>query len=470
MISKVGYVYDGVMEKHAPRNRSREAHPECPERLRAIHSAMVSRGCEARCARIPARPATEEEMSVAHTKRYLDVMRQTSSGSSRCCAQVERAFDRDVYVNGFTWEASRVALGSAIEATLRVSDGRLAHALAAIRPPGHHACAHKAMGFCFLNTVAICARIASRESDARVLVVDWDVHHGNGTQDLLWDDPRILYFSVHRGFESRRHYGSELFYPGTGAPTEVGGAKGFTVNVRWSEPLAGDAEYRECWRRVLLPIARAFDPNLILVSAGFDAARGDPLGECRVTPRGYFHLLRPLAALGPTVLCLEGGYNLSIIGDCFAACAAALLGDADLTAIGLDDDGGSEEYDGCDPTAEADILATVDVHRRYWRCLAAAEEEEELVCEMTGLRLSLEGRRAPPEGTPDDVPATLPAPAKEEEEKDLVCGMRGLRLSAPQRPPSERAGCAENPSAAPKPPSPPPSAVVAHRSPPPSED
>jgi len=277
------------------------------------------------------------------------------------------------------------------------------------------------MGFCFLNVVATCAKLATRGDlwldrgtpNARrlfavekVLVVDFDVHHGNGTQALCWDDPNIVYFSVHRGFESRSKSPTALFYPGTGKPSEVGGAKGSNVNVRWSEPGMGNAEYAECWRRILLPVARDLAPQLILVSAGFDAARGDPLGECDLMPAGYFRLLAPLADLAPVVLCLEGGYNLDAIARSFCACAACLLGDDlfrdadDLVARrdALVDD---RPEPPCAPSARSDIDETILAHARFWPSLRASLLADDpplaaLASDLTDIVLSARLSAPPP--------------------------------------------------------------------------
>lgn len=404
MDRRVGYVYDAKMERHA----TTEEHPECPERHAVIVDTMRSEGLEARCIRLDARRCTEAEIASQHSPGYVALLKTSRSASERVCAKLERRFQHDVYVNGWTYECAEIAAGCALEATFAVARGRVDHALAVIRPPGHHACAHKAMGFCFFNSVAMCARLVKR----RVLIVDWDVHHGNGTQDMFYDDPNVLYFSVHRDF-----------YPGTGATTEVGRARGFTVNCRWTEGGAGDAEYLTCWKRLLMPIAKAFDPELILVSAGFDAAAGDPLGQCELTPRAYYEMTRPLADLAPTVICLEGGYNLDIIGLCFAACASALLGDQQ--------DMRDFDYADCQPTAADDILAAVRTQVAYWPVLARHQSDfhDPLVCAMTGISLD----DAPP--TPSTVHATPPATpstSRHDEEAPATVGL-------PETPPTTRA-------------------------------
>jgi histone deacetylase 6 len=218
-----------------------------------------------------------------------------------------------------------------------------------VRPPGHHAEADQAMGFCLFNNVAVAARAARRSGADRVLIVDWDLHHGNGTQNSFEDDPAILYFSTHE----------YPYYPGTGALAEVGGgaARGRTVNVPWPAGM-GDAEYLAAFDRVLLPIARAFDPQLVLVSCGFDAADGDPLGGMRLSAEGYAALTARVSSLagGKVVLALEGGYNLRAIAAAAAAVTRVLLGDprAELDPGPLH------------RAAERILQETIDVHREFW--------------------------------------------------------------------------------------------------------
>ena len=176
------------------------------------------------------------------------------------------------------------------------------------------------MGFCLFNNVAIAAAAAQAAGASRILIVDWDVHHGNGTQHSFWDDPSVLYFSTHQF----------PFYPGTGAADELGGphARGRTINVPWDAGM-GDKEYLAAFDRVLLPVARKFRPDIVLVSAGFDAAEGDLLGQMRVTPGGFAAMTARLRTLngGRLLLALEGGYNLEAIAASAAACLRVLLGE-----------------------------------------------------------------------------------------------------------------------------------------------
>ena len=209
------------------------------------------------------------------------------------------------------------------EAALAVATGTCDRAFAVVRPPGHHADCGRATGFCFFNNAAVAARVAlERGAARRVLILDWDVHHGNGVQDILYEDPRVLYVSLHR-------YG-DGFYPGTGAATEIGAGAGmgFNVNIPWEEKGLGDADYLAAFDLVVDPVAKSFDPDLVIVAAGFDAAEGDPLGGMRVSDQGYALMTERLLRLanGRCAAALEGGYGLTSTANAAAATLSALLG------------------------------------------------------------------------------------------------------------------------------------------------
>lgn len=247
-----------------------------------------------------------------HTREHI---RHVAEGEGRT-----QRFDADTQAGPQSPAAARLAAGAALGAVERVLDGEWDRAFCLARPPGHHAERERAMGFCLFNNVAVAAAHALHSGLKRVLVVDFDIHHGNGTQNAFWDDPRVLYVSSH----------AYPFYPGTGGLEErgEGAGRGYTVNLPMPLGL-GDAEYLRSYREIVAPAAQRFDPELLLVSAGFDALRGDPLGGMRLTPEGLAELSRvclsSAAGCARAVFVLEGGYSLENLEAGSAAVVAALL-------------------------------------------------------------------------------------------------------------------------------------------------
>ncbi len=324
-------------------HRAPYEHPEHPGRLLAIRRRLAADGLAARCRAVPAREATDEELLRIHTSGHLFRIGKTAESD-------HLQLDPDTYTCRDSARAARLAAGGLVDLAVGVASGALSNGLALLRPPGHHAEADRAMGFCIFNNVAVAARAVQASGAAsRILIVDWDLHHGNGTQHSFWEDPSVLYFSTHE----------YPYYPGTGAIAEMGGlqGRGFTVNVPWGGGM-GDAEHLAAFDRVLLPIARLFAPDFVLVSAGFDAAEGDPLGDMRLTPAGYARLTARLQTLagGRVALALEGGYNLDAIAASAAACLRTLAGEPAA---------GSEP--GEPSHAAARILdAVLAAHRHFW--------------------------------------------------------------------------------------------------------
>ncbi len=324
-------------------------HPERPERLDAVRRGIRDAGIEGRLVLRTPRPATRDELLRVHTAAHVDRVAATAGRTVR--------FDPDTAASSRSYDAAVRAAGAVAEAVDRALDGEGDRAFCAVRQPGHHAESGRAMGFCLFNNVAVGAAHALARGLERVLIVDFDVHHGNGTQEIFYGDPRVLYLSTHEF----------PFYPGTGAADEVGegAGRGFTVNL----PLpagCGDAEYRLLYSEIAEPIAAAYDPQLVLVSAGFDAHAADPLAGMRLTERGFASVaascLRSAsgAAKGRTVMVLEGGYDL----EAMAASAATVVGS--LLAQGV------ESGRGVGPSTPL-ASALVDRHRRafapYWPSL-----------------------------------------------------------------------------------------------------
>jgi acetoin utilization deacetylase AcuC-like enzyme len=278
-------------------------HPESPERLRVIYKMLEESEMKGFLEKVKPRPATREELAMIHTPAYIDLVAKTAGKPSY-------RLDMDTSTCAKSYDTALLAAGGLLELIKEVMEGRLNNGFALVRPPGHHAEGDRAMGFCLFNNVAIAARYAINHfSLKKILIVDWDVHHGNGTQNSFYEDPQVLYFSTHR-------YG--FFYPGTGSATEVGKGKGlgFTVNVPFSTG-AGNAEYGNIFEKILKPIALEYQPQLVLVSAGFDIHCDDPLGGMEVTEGGFSRMTQILmeiaqaTAQGKLVITLEGGYDVS---------------------------------------------------------------------------------------------------------------------------------------------------------------
>ncbi|MGN6378577.1 MAG: histone deacetylase family protein [Gaiellales bacterium] len=282
-------------------------HVEQPARYAAVQTAVAQSGAEV----VEAPPAPPEALERVHPPAYLEWLREVCAGGGGM-------LDPDTVVNSFSFDAAVRACGGAMAAVDAVLTGGADATFVGGRPPGPHAGPARAMGFCILNQVAVAAAHARARGLERVAIVDWDVHHGNGTQDVFWDDPSVLYVSLHQ-------YGWG-FFPGTGAASERGGdaAEGATLNL----PMAvgtPPGDYLAAFAEHVLPAVRAHRPELVLVSAGYDAHRDDPLGSLRLDEAGFVDMTGRLADLGvPQVHVLEGGYDLHALGSCVGAVLGAL--------------------------------------------------------------------------------------------------------------------------------------------------
>ena len=287
-------------------------HPECPERLVAARSGLEGAVPETQRTNVPARWATAEELGRVHTKGYLARLDQ-ALGSPNV------RIDADTYVSAGSREAVFRAAGGAVSLVNQLLARRGSSGVALVRPPGHHASDRAAMGFCLVNHVAVAAAAALAGGAERVAIIDWDVHHGNGTEAIFAEDPRVLFVSLHQF----------PFYPGTG-PTEYvgrGAGRGTTVNI--ALPAGTDSTaYGYAWTTVVEPILRRFAPSLVVVSAGFDAHRRDPLGGLELEAATFGALTTAVQALDlPTAYFLEGGYDLRALEESVAAMGRALIGE-----------------------------------------------------------------------------------------------------------------------------------------------
>jgi acetoin utilization deacetylase AcuC-like enzyme len=319
-------IYDPIFLEHI----TPDDHPERPERLKRVIEVLEALNWMERdgLVHLAPRAASEEELALIHEPAYIEHVKHAAERAGRLEVESGRAtrfFATDTYVSAQSYEAAIHAAGAPLTAIDALMRGEINNAYCLVRPPGHHALADNAMGFCLFNNVAIAARYAIEKLGLeRVMIIDYDVHHGNGTQDAFYEDPHVLYFSTHQA----------PFYPGTGSSTELGAGPGLGTTVNVPLPATtGFGVYEAIFRQVLAPLADRFHPQLILVSAGFDAHFADPLGQMHLSTVAFAQLNKLIIDLaqslchGRLVLVQEGGYNLEAMGACAATCLNLLLGD-----------------------------------------------------------------------------------------------------------------------------------------------
>ena len=312
-MGKTGFVYHPAYLEHD----MGAGHPESPNRLRAILQQLEQSGTAAQLVKIAPRKAEDEWITLVHTPGYVAALNRHAPVSGRV------SLDPDTSMSPGSLNAAYLAAGGALAGVDAIMANQVDHVFCAVRPPGHHAEAGRAMGFCLFNNVAIAARYVQQKYGLkRVLIVDWDVHHGNGTQHSFEEDPSILFFSTHQ----------YPHYPGTGRATErgTGAGEGYTINVPM-EAGEGDEEYHAIFLKSLVPAADEFKPEFVIISAGFDAHRDDPLAGMGLTEAGYADLTELVAGIagrhanGRILSSLEGGYHLTALAASVDAHIKALL-------------------------------------------------------------------------------------------------------------------------------------------------
>jgi acetoin utilization deacetylase AcuC-like enzyme len=336
-------VYDERMQAHQEAN-----HPESPQRIQVIHDKIASDPHidASKCEFIKSREATKEEITAVHTEELYNKLRKIPLKPREELDKLEASFN-SIYINKKSFDCALLSAGGVVEATKRVVTGQNQNAIAIVRPPGHHAECSEAMGFCFFNNVAVAAEAALKEENIKkVAIIDWDVHHGNATQHQFYDRSDVLFISVHR-FDHGR------FYPGSqdANSDKIGknAGKGFNINIPWNTSSSyhspsvsssgvntsnnekyGDPEYLYMFDQIIIPVLNTYQPDLILISAGFDCAAGDPLGGIAVGPGCFNYMTRMLMnyAQGRVVVALEGGYSLFAISRSMLSVAHALTSSA----------------------------------------------------------------------------------------------------------------------------------------------
>lgn len=342
-MKKVGLVNDELFLKHV----NGFQHPECPERLESINDMLKHEGLIEKIELLSPRDATKEEITDVHTEQYFEFIKST---------QGHEVFniDADTSTNPYTFDAAIRASGGFISALEKISTNELDKAFALVRPPGHHAEKDRAMGFCFFNHIAVGASYLLKNGAEKVLIADWDVHHGNGTQHIFYKNPNVLFFSIHQF----------PFYPGTGSLNEVGieDGEGYTVNVP-VPPMLGDDDYLKIFHTILNPVIEQFNPDFILISAGFDAYHLDPLGGMKITEEGFSKLTRFVLDKsnkycdGRIAFILEGGYNIQGLWSINKSVFEEIL---EINKSSIDE---PEATPGC----EIAIEGALDTYSKYWK-------------------------------------------------------------------------------------------------------
>ncbi len=347
-ISSVGLFYHPLFLKHLTGFN----HPERPERLSSVLTLLEKEKVFSKVKLLEPEPASFSELTKVHSVNYLNYLKEAT--------QKAGYLDADTVVSPDSFEAACLASGAVISAVDKILDGEIEKAFCLVRPPGHHALSERAMGFCLLNNLAIGAKHALEERKLRkIFIFDWDAHHGNGLQDIFYDDSSVLYISIHQS----------PLYPGTGNFNEIGegGGKGFTINIS-VPPGSGDDFYLYIFKRIVVPIVNEFSPDLIMVAAGYDGHFADYLSQLNLTIKGYTEMTKEICVLaskncdGRVLFSLEGGYNLEALSHAVLATLNV------MASLGLKiSEPFKETFITCVDEKKEKVLALVrKVQDRYW--------------------------------------------------------------------------------------------------------
>ncbi|KAL2004581.1 hypothetical protein VTN00DRAFT_3317 [Thermoascus crustaceus] len=376
---RTGLCYDIRMRYHCEVRPTADVHPEDPRRIYYIYKELCRAGlvddpessrplAMRTLQRIDVRNATPEELSLVHAPEHYNFVESTKDMTDEMLIELEHTRD-SIYFNSLTFASSLLSAGGAIETCMAVATRKVKNAIAVIRPPGHHAEHNKTMGFCLFNNVSVAAKVCQRELGdkcRKIMILDWDVHHGNGIQKAFYDDPNVLYISLHV-------YADGKFYPGGDEGNwdqcGTGAGLGKNINIPWPSQGMGDGDYMFAFQQVIMPIANEFNPDLLIVASGFDAAAGDELGGCFVTPSCYAHMTHMLMTLanGKIAVCLEGGYNFRSISKSALAVTRTLMGEPPDRLVATQ----------ASRPAIQTVRRVMMAQSRYWKCMYPKPPQEE---------------------------------------------------------------------------------------------
>lgn len=361
--SRVCIIYDEQMMHHRPSS----FHYERPERIHAIMHGLKADGLLQRCALYESERASLKHLADVHTDGHIiSIIKETIANKIKG--------NSDMYFSKGSENAIFMAAGGAVKASFMVATGKHDYAFAVVRPPGHHASAGKESGFCYFNNVAVAAKYLIRDHNmAKILIFDWDIHFGDGTSEIFYEDKNVLVVSMHRSDESHTSFltsklvGAEKIGSGEGL--------GYNCNICWKEPNITDDDFCAAMDYIVLPLATEFKPDMILISAGFDAAIDDPIGDCKVSKFGYATVLNKLMELNKgVVLILEGGYNLDVTSECSSSCVKVLLGDKSEVK-------NAAEYFPLESTWNA-VLELRELLKPQWTNVFTSEVPEEVLAKI----------------------------------------------------------------------------------------
>ncbi|XP_009700647.1 PREDICTED: histone deacetylase 10, partial [Cariama cristata] len=359
MASGTALIYDEEMTTHKLLWSDPVCDIEVPERLSSSYEQLKRYQLVERCVHVPAREGSEEEILLVHSSEHLEVAKSTQTMNEEELKRVSGNYDA-FFFHPNTYRCARLAVGATLQLVDAVMSGEVCNGMALVRPPGHHSQRNAANGFCLFNNVAIAAEYAKLKYGLqRILIVDWDVHHGQGTQYIFEEDPSVLYFSWHR-YEHQEFWPSlrESEYDAVG----LGKGEGFNINLPWNKVGMGNSDYLAAFFHVLLPMSFEFDPELVIVSSGYDSGIGDPEGQMNATPEVFAHLTHFLMQLANGKLCviLEGGYHLKSLSESVCMTVKTLLGDPVPQITG--------EMAPCLSAVES-IQNVRAAHKPYWKWL-----------------------------------------------------------------------------------------------------